>query len=32
VQQQVQGVQQSVIGRTSDALQQSDQRYKRADP
>ncbi|MGL6111983.1 MAG: hypothetical protein ACRC2B_17970 [Rubrivivax sp.] len=32
VQQQVQGVQQSVIGRTNDALQQSDQRYKRADP
>ena len=31
-QQQVQGTQQSVIGRTNDAWRQSEQRYKRADP
>jgi len=31
-QKQVQGVQQSVIGRTNDAWRQSEERYKRADP
>ena len=29
---QIQGVQQSVFGRTNDALRQSEQRYKRTDP
>ena len=31
-QQQLQGTQQSVIGRTDEAWRQSEQRYKRADP